>query len=46
MSDQYKIASLNNKDDIIRDISKYESDLKKKLGQDVVLIAYSKENRS
>lgn len=43
MDKMYKIVALNSQDEVIKDITKYEMELKKKVGQDVVLIAYTKE---
>ena len=43
MNKSYKLVSLGNQDEVIKDITKYETELKKKIGQDIVLIAYTKE---
>ncbi|MDF2989253.1 MAG: hypothetical protein K0R50_4763 [Eubacterium sp.] len=45
MDNNFKIAPLDNHE-IINDISRLESELKKKSGMDIVLIAYTKaENK-
>lgn len=41
----YNLIPLTNQDDVINDITRYENELKKKVGQDVVLIAYSKDTK-
>jgi hypothetical protein len=46
MNGSYQLASLDNQIDILNVISKYESELKSKLGQEVVLIAYTKSDRN
>ncbi|MCR4436930.1 MAG: hypothetical protein QHH06_12405 [Clostridiales bacterium] len=43
MNDNYRLASLAKQDDLINEISRYENELTKRTGQDIVLIAYSKE---
>jgi len=40
----YKLAALDNRDGLLRDISKYENEMRRKIGQDVVLNAYTKES--
>ncbi len=44
MHDLYKLAALAGESDIIQDISKYEEELKMKMKQEVVLIAYTRES--
>jgi hypothetical protein len=41
----YRLASFNNSQDLLKDISRYESDMERKLGQEVVLIAYTKDSK-
>lgn len=43
MDNLYKLVSLASQDEVIKDITKYEIELKKKVGQDIVLIAYTKD---
>ena len=43
MESMYKLESLPNQAEVIKDITKYENELKKKVGKDVVLIAYTKD---
>jgi len=45
VNNMYNLISLANQDDVIKDITKYENELKAKVGQDVVLIAYSKDTK-
>ena len=43
MERNVKLAPLLDNHDIVNDISKYEHELKKKTGKDIILIAYMKE---
>lgn len=43
MDNMYKIDWLPNQDDVIKDITQYEIELKRKVGKEVVLIAYTKD---
>ena len=43
MDNLYKLVSLTSQDEVIRDITKYETELRNKVGQDFVLIAYTKD---
>ena len=45
MDNNYNLISLANQDDVIHDITRYENELKQKVGQDVVLIAYSRDTK-
>ncbi len=45
MDNNFKIAPLVDNHEIIDDISRLESELKKKSGMDIVLIAYTNENK-
>lgn len=46
MDSNFELAPLSQNNDIINDLSKYENELKKKMGKDVVLIAYTKEAKA
>ena len=41
MEKSYKLADITNDKDIINKISRFEEELAKKMGHDVVLIAYT-----
>ncbi len=41
MNNKFKIAPLADNNEAINDISRLESELKKKAGMDIVLIAYT-----
>lgn len=41
MQREYQFAQLNNDNDLMREITKYEEALKTKTGKDIVLVAYS-----
>lgn len=43
MDKSYKFANLVKDEEIIKDITRYENELAGKTGQDIVLIAYTKE---
>lgn len=45
MDNNFKIAPLVDNHEIIDDISRLETELKKKSGMDIVLIAYTNENK-
>jgi hypothetical protein len=45
MDNSYRLVSLASQDEIIEDITKYEIELEKKVGQDIVLIAYTKDTK-
>lgn len=45
MDNNYNLISLANQDEVIHDITRYENELKQKVGQDVVLIAYAKDTK-
>jgi hypothetical protein len=45
MDNSYKLVSLASQDEVIKDITKYENELEKKVGQDIVLIAYTKDTK-
>jgi hypothetical protein len=42
----YKIADVKDKSDIVKRLAKVESDLSKDIGGDVVLIAYQKDEEA
>jgi hypothetical protein len=44
-SNNYRLAAFNNSQDLLEDIARYESEMKRKLGQEVVLIAYTKDSK-
>jgi hypothetical protein len=39
----YKLATILNDEEIIKQISRYEEELARKIGHEVVLIAYAKD---
>jgi|GEM_PF-2410066 len=41
MNNNFKIAPLTDNNEVINDISRMESELKKKVGMDIILIAYT-----
>lgn len=43
MEKVYKYASITNNNEIISQISQYENEISEKYGNNVILIAYSKE---
>lgn len=43
MNNKYKLVSLASRDEVINDITKYEMELRNKVGQEIVLIAYTKD---
>ncbi len=45
MDNNFKIAPLVDNHEIIDDISRLETELKKKSGMDIILIAYTNENK-
>ena len=44
MDNGYEFAEFSNHQDVIRKINEFEKDLKNSTGQDIVLIAYTKDN--
>lgn len=43
MDDSFRLAALANSEDLLRDITKFEHELAKKIGSDVVLVAYTRD---
>jgi hypothetical protein len=46
MNKQYDFTNLNGKEEILSEITRLESRLSQEVGNDVILIAYSKDNKS
>lgn len=46
MNKQYDFTNLNGKEEILSEITGLESRLSQEVGKDVILIAYSKDNKS
>ena len=45
LTGEYKLAGIKEKEDILKRITKYEDELAKEIGGDVVLIAYQRDER-
>lgn len=45
MDVDYKLATIKNDERIIEQITKYENELSQEIGQDVILIAYTRDKR-
>lgn len=43
MDNSYTFAAINGKEELLSEITKLERDIASKTGQDIILIAYTKE---
>jgi len=45
MENNFRLAGLLDRDEVIRQISNYEKELSNRTGEDIVLIAYTRNNK-